>query len=98
MKTDKVLLGVLGGLAAGAILGILYAPEKGNKTRLKIKDKSTDYADNLKEKFDTALDTISKKYDELKSETKTAYADGKEKVKDAAKQAENETERYKAQV
>ncbi|NRT12642.1 YtxH domain-containing protein [Flavobacterium sp. 14A] len=98
MKTDKVLLGVLGGLAAGAILGILYAPEKGNKTRGKIKDKSVDYADNLKEKFDTALDTISKKFDDLKSETKTAYAEGKEKVKDAAKEVENETERYKAQV
>jgi membrane associated rhomboid family serine protease len=28
MKTDKVILGVLGGLAAGAIMGILFAPEK----------------------------------------------------------------------
>jgi gas vesicle protein len=38
MKTDKVILGVLGGIAAGAILGILFAPEKGrNKKKLKIK-------------------------------------------------------------
>jgi gas vesicle protein len=32
MKTDKVILGVLGGIAAGAILGILFAPEKGERT------------------------------------------------------------------
>jgi phage shock protein PspC (stress-responsive transcriptional regulator) len=28
MKTDKVILGVLGGLAAGAIMGILFVSEK----------------------------------------------------------------------
>jgi gas vesicle protein len=38
MKTDKVILGVLGGIAAGAILGILFAPEKG-KRKKKIKNK-----------------------------------------------------------
>jgi hypothetical protein len=32
MKTDKVILGVLGGLAAGAIMGILFVSEK-KKTR-----------------------------------------------------------------
>jgi gas vesicle protein len=31
MKTDKVILGILGGIAAGAILGILFAPEKGKE-------------------------------------------------------------------
>ena len=61
MKTDKVILGVLGGLAAGAIMGILFAPDKGEKTRKKIKRKSNDYADDLKDKYETALDTISKK-------------------------------------
>jgi hypothetical protein len=40
MKTDKVILGVLGGLAAGAIMGILFA--------LKEKNTSNDYADELK--------------------------------------------------
>ena len=33
MKSGKVLLGVLAGAAAGALLGILFAPEKGTKTR-----------------------------------------------------------------
>jgi gas vesicle protein len=47
MKTDKVILGVLGGLAAGAIMGILFALKK-EKTRRKIRNTSNDYADELK--------------------------------------------------
>jgi gas vesicle protein len=51
MKTDKVILGVLGGLAAGAIMGILFCPEKERKTRRKIRNTSNDYADELKDKL-----------------------------------------------
>ena len=36
MKAGKVFLGVLAGVAAGAVLGILFAPDKGSKTRKKI--------------------------------------------------------------
>lgn len=33
MSTQKTILGFLGGLAAGAALGILFAPQAGKKTR-----------------------------------------------------------------
>ena len=36
MNSGKLVLGLLAGLAAGAVLGILFAPEKGTETRLKI--------------------------------------------------------------
>src|SRR5690349_13554358 len=62
MKTGKVLLGVLAGVAAGALIGILFAPEKGSKTRKKILDKGQDYADELKEKFDVFVDAVVDKY------------------------------------
>ena len=65
MKTDKLIVGILGGVAAGALLGILFAPAKGTKTRKKIMNKSSDYADDIKDKFDVALDTISKKYESI---------------------------------
>jgi gas vesicle protein len=59
MKSDKIILGVLGGVAVET-LGVLFAPEKGDKTRKKIMDKSNDYADELKDKLDTLLGTINK--------------------------------------
>jgi gas vesicle protein len=33
MSTNKVILGFLGGIAAGAALGLLFAPQSGKKTR-----------------------------------------------------------------
>ena len=68
MNSGKVLLGVLAGVAAGALLGILFAPGKGSKTRKKILKKGEDYADGLKEKFDTALAGISGKIEKVKEE------------------------------
>ena len=38
MKVMNVLAAFLGGAAVGAALGILFAPEKGEDTRQKIKD------------------------------------------------------------
>jgi gas vesicle protein len=68
MKTSKILLSVLAGVAAGAALGILFAPEKGERTRKKILNKGEDYADALKEKFDDLADTISDKYESIREE------------------------------
>lgn len=79
MKTDKVILGVLGGLAAGAILGVLFAPEKGEKTRKKIKNKGIDYADELKYQYGETANNLSKKYDSLKQEGKSILKEGKSK-------------------
>jgi gas vesicle protein len=89
MKTDKVILGVLGGLAAGAILGIMLAPDKGDKTRKKIMDKSNDYADELKDKLDTLLGTINKKYEKIWNEGEKIIAGGKSKLDDAKNEGEN---------
>jgi len=36
MKNGKLLAGVITGLGAGALLGVLFAPDKGSKTRKRI--------------------------------------------------------------
>lgn len=59
MRTDKIVLGVIGGIAAGALLGVLFAPEKGKETRRKILSKSNDFAEELKDKYNTLLESIT---------------------------------------
>ena len=44
---SKVLLGILGAAAAGVVIGLLIAPEKGKDMRKKIRKTADDWADNL---------------------------------------------------
>ncbi|EIA07202.1 YtxH domain-containing protein [Flavobacterium frigoris] len=89
MKTDKVILGVLGGLAAGTILGILFAPDKGEKTRKKIKNKGIDYADELKYQYGETANSLSKKYDSIKQEGKSLLKEGKSKFENLKSEGQN---------
>jgi gas vesicle protein len=59
--TGKVVTGAVVGLAAGALLGILFAPDKGSATRKKIVDKKDDYADAIKTKYNDLTDAIKEK-------------------------------------
>ena len=46
-NNGKLALGVLAGLAAGAVIGVLFAPDKGSETRRKITGKGKEYVDDL---------------------------------------------------
>ncbi|ELR68472.1 hypothetical protein C900_00306 [Fulvivirga imtechensis AK7] len=52
MTTGKALLGVLAGIAAGAVLGLLFAPEKGSDTRKTLLKKGEGLASDLNHKID----------------------------------------------
>lgn len=80
MKTKNTLVGILSGMAAGALLGILFAPDKGSNTRKKIKRKSNKYASEAKGKAGDVLENLSQKYDNLKVEGKQFIADRKEQL------------------
>lgn len=66
MNTGKVALGVLAGLATGAILGILFAPDKGSVTRKKIADKGKDSLDGLKTRYNSVIDNLSSRLEHAK--------------------------------
>lgn len=50
-KNGKILAAVAAGIAAGAILGILFAPDKGYETRKKINDEGKKLTEGMKGTF-----------------------------------------------
>lgn len=64
MSAEKVVVGVVAGLALGAILGVLFAPDKGSETRHKIATKSVDTVHGLKEKVSNAIEEITEIFQE----------------------------------
>ncbi len=52
---SNILIAAVAGLAIGVGIGMLIAPEKGTKTRKKIRDKILDIADKLEEGFPASL-------------------------------------------
>lgn len=46
-STGKVLLAIIGAAAAGAIIGMLVAPEKGSDLRKKLTDTAEDWSSQL---------------------------------------------------
>lgn len=52
-SASTVALALVGGIAVGAIVSLLFAPQKGEDTRNMIADKTRDLTDGVKEKFRT---------------------------------------------
>jgi gas vesicle protein len=81
---SKVLLGILAGAATGAILGILFAPDRGMETRRKIGEGSKEVANNLKDKFSEFVDSVADKYETAKESASDLLEQGKQKASSLA--------------
>ncbi len=72
-NNTKVFTALLVGLAAGAALGILFAPEKGNETRDKLAESLKDLGNSIKETATNEIDNLiglkNKVVDSLKTKS-----------------------------
>ncbi len=80
-KSSRSFLAFVVGAAAGAIVGILYAPDKGENTRNKLYYQLNKYRDQLKQLINDIVD--GKEVIET-----TAKSEGKKVVQDAKIKAE----------
>lgn len=71
----KILAAMVAGIAAGAVIGVLFAPDKGSETRKKISNEGKKLAKGFTDKIDKGKATLN----ELKNDIKQTV---KEKVEE----------------
>jgi len=74
--TAKVVLGILGAAAAGVVIGMLVAPERGTEMRNRIKRTAGEWADSLSHLFTDGKEEL----DEAIGKAKHASAEAEENV------------------
>ena len=89
MKNSNVAVGLLGGLAIGTVLVILFAPAKGCETRKKIIDKSGDLAASLKDSSSQLSKVISQTITDIKNESQHLLGNASQVVKAEIANADN---------
>ena len=77
MASTKSFFSLLAGLAAGAAFGILYAPDKGWKTRARVKKAAENGYEDLKEN----LGELGTKVDAKASDAKASIKDIRETLR-----------------
>jgi len=91
MKNGKVVVGLLAGVAAGAALGVLFAPHSGKRTRRQISQSSEDFTDEVKDKFSDLLSSINHKYEKIMKEAGVKISNGKSNYEGAKKEIKHFT-------
>jgi gas vesicle protein len=74
-SNNNSILALLAGTAIGVGLGILFAPDKGTKTREKIKDVLDDLKDSAKSKWNSLESESKDKFSKTKADLKDTVND-----------------------
>ena len=87
--SGKVVLGLLAGVALGATLGILFAPDKGERTRRNISSKVEDLEGDLEERFEDFLNDMKKKFNDVKKQAEGTLEEEKQMAQNAKEKVSN---------
>ncbi|AQG78575.1 YtxH domain-containing protein [Spirosoma montaniterrae] len=82
----KALPGILVGLAVGAIVGVLLAPESGRKTRRRISSESDSFFKDLQDQLQSGLENIKNQYNDYVDTTASKAHDVVGQAKRKSKQ------------
>lgn len=102
MKNGNILLAAITSAISGAAIGILFAPDKGSRTRKKISKNSDEYLQSLKNDLDDIRRNLNKRVKETKKEAGEMSAEAKQKgeeiLEDTKQVAKETTEEAKEQA
>ena len=87
MASTKSFFSLLAGLAAGAAIGILYAPDKGWKTRARVKKAAENGYEDVKDN----LGDFGAKVDEKTAEAKASIKDIRETLREKGEEIKEST-------
>ena len=87
-SNDKsgAVIALLAGLAVGAVLGVLFAPDSGKKIRERITDKALDLADNAKDGLYSIKDKVTMGRDSITNLKDRVVGNVKSKVDQASQE------------
>ncbi len=78
---SKIILGLVGAAAAGVIVGLVLAPEKGADMRQKLKTTAGEWADHLTDLFADAkgeIQNLKNKGSKMANDAANKYSNAKE--------------------
>lgn len=82
MHIDRVILIAISSAVGGALLGILFAPEKGKKTRKNLANKRDEYLDELKKHTEELSQQLKNNTDSILKKSKKTFQNLKQDVED----------------
>ena len=79
-STTKFIVSIVGAAAAGAMIGMLLAPEKGSELRTKIQNAASDWADQLMDMVNSSREKMGEMKGELKTRAQNGMAEVRENL------------------